>query len=116
MINNQKIKKLAIIAASSSSIPEDIKSYVLTILGKKELKTFLSYYRRALDKKRVYITSSNEISSEMMKELKSIFDEKDIMTSIDPTVGGGLKLIEDDMVVDFTFKKYINDTIEKLKN
>jgi len=116
MINNQKIKKLATIAASSNIIPEDIKSYVLTILGKQELKSFLSYYKRELDKRRVYVTTTEEISSEMMKELKSIFKHKEIMTSIDPSVGGGLKLTEDDMIVDFTFKKYINDTIERLKN
>lgn len=116
MINKQKIKKLALIAAEEKTIPQDIQKYVLENMGKKDLKTFLSYYKKALDKKRIYITSSDALTNENISMLKSVYNDKEIVSTIDSSLGGGFKLAEDDMVVDFTFKKYINDTIEKLKN
>lgn len=116
MINKQKIKKLAFIAADSKAIPVDIEKFVLTRLGKSELKAFLAFYKAALSKKRVYVTSAEELSSESVKMIKSIYNDKEIIEIKDESLGAGLKLVNDDMVIDFTFKKYINDTIVKLKN
>jgi F0F1-type ATP synthase delta subunit len=116
MINRQKIKKLAIIAAENKTIPADIEEFVLTQLGKQELKIFLGFYKKALTKKRVYITSSDHVSDEIIKTLKGIYKDKEILTTVDESLGAGMKLTEDDTIIDFTFKKYINDTIEELKN
>jgi len=116
MINKQKIRKLAYIAAQEDVIPKDIEQYVLNYLGKQELKAFLSFYKNALNKKRVYVSTSSGISKESLKALKDQYKVKEIIEITDETLGAGIKLREDDMIVDFTFKKYINDTIEKLKN
>lgn len=116
MHNNQKLKKLARIAAASKTVPADIEEFVLTCLNKMELKTFLNFYKNALAKERVYITSSQKVSDESMSQLKKMYADKEIVTVIDEELGAGIKLQHDDLVVDFTFKKYINDTIEKLKN
>lgn len=116
MYNNQKLKKLAKIAAEESKIPQDIEKFVLTKLNKQELKAFLNYYKSFLSKKRVFITSSQEISKETLSHISQMYKDNDIITLIDPSVGAGIKLQHDDLVVDFTFLKYINDTIDKLKN
>ena len=116
MINTQKIRKLALIAAESKNIPADIEQFVLKYLGKQDLKTFLAFYKNALNKRRVYVSSADKLSTDNLKMLKDIYNAKDIIELSDQSLGAGLKLVNDDMVVDFTFKKYINDTIEKLKN
>lgn len=116
MISNQKIKKLAQIAAEKSEVPKDIEKFVLTKMSKKELKDFLRYFRLELDRKRVYIVSSDEISKENMSILKKQYLDKEIIESLDQTIGGGIKIKDNDMVIDFSFKSYINDTIEKIKN
>ncbi|MDO8269953.1 MAG: hypothetical protein Q7T54_04775 [Candidatus Levybacteria bacterium] len=116
MHNNQKLKKLALISAEATSIPKDIENFVLKCLNKQDLKAFLHYYKLELDKKRVYVSSTNVISGENLGLIKKMYAGKDIITIIDENLGAGLKLKHDDLVVDFTFKKYINDTVEKLKN
>lgn len=116
MINKQKIRKLAHIAADTKTIPADIQEFVLKYLGKQELKTFLAFYKNALNKKRIYVSSSDNLSADSLKMLKDIYTGKEIVELHDESLGAGLKIVNDDMVVDFTFKKYINDTIEKLKN
>lgn len=116
MINQQKIKKLATIAADNNEVPKDIYEYALKHMGKQELKDFLKYYKNALDKKRLYVTSPKEITGEQMKIIKELYNDKDIIVTVEKDLGAGLKIKENDTIIDFSFKKYINDTIEKLKN
>lgn len=116
MITKQKIKKIAQIAAMSDTIPQDIEKFVLEILTKQELKDFLRNYKNALDKKRVYISTSTEISKNDILELLPQFKNKEVILTADTTLGGGIKIKQDDTIIDFTFKKYIEDTIDKLKN
>ena len=116
MYNNKKLKKLAHLATETNHVPDDISEFVQKCLSKKELKEFLFYYKLALAEKRVYIFSPLPLSEMDMRALKDIYKDKEILSVIDKTLGGGLKIKENDMIVDFTFKNYINDTIEKLKN
>jgi len=116
MNNELKIKKLAIEAAKSDKIPADIGEFVLNYLGKQELKVFLRFYKNELDKKRIYVSSPSALSSASMTSLKNIYKQKDIIVDIDPTLGAGLKIQQNDTIVDFTFKKYINETIDELKD
>lgn len=116
MLNKNKIKKLAIIAANESKIPEDIQEFVLKNLEKSELKQFLKIFKSEIDKKRVYITSAKQLSDENLKELRQMYKADELVTNLDNNLGAGLKLRKHDIIVDFTFKKYINDTIDELKN
>lgn len=116
MHNKQKLKKLAQIAAASKVIPSDIEEFVLKCLNKQELKTFLHYFKSELSKQRVYVASATPISSEIASQIKKMYADKELINHIDEDLGAGIRLQHDDLVVDFTFKKYINDTIEKLKN
>lgn len=116
MLTKQKIKKIAEIAAQSNIIPDDIRTYVLEILTKQELKDFLRNYRNALDKKRVYITTSTDVSQKEILDLLPNLKGKELILSQDASLGGGIKIRQTDTITDYTFKKYIDDTIEKLKN
>ena len=112
----QKIKQLAILASQSNTIPEDVSSYVINYLSKQDLKMFMRFYKNELDKKRIYVYSPENLSENNMKTLKNLYEKKDIMLVIDSTLGAGLKIRQNDTIVDFTFKKYINDTIDTLKD
>lgn len=116
MITKQKNKKLAQIAAENDTIPADIEKFVLEVLTKQELKDFLRNYKRALDKKRVYVTTSTEITKAEIANLLPQYKTRELILTTDNTLGGGIRVKQDDTVTDFTFKKYIEDTIEKLKN
>lgn len=116
MINKQKIKKLALIAAENSKVPKDIEKFVLTKMSKQELKDFLRFLRIELDKRRVYVMSSEKLLPDNITIIKRLFGDKEIIETIDKSVGAGLKIRNNDLVIDFTFKNFINDTIEKIKN
>lgn len=116
MIQKAKIKKLAQLAANNKSIPKDIEEFVLTILSKQELKDFLSYYKFELDNKRLYVTAAKELSTHEKTLLESLFNNKELVIDIDNSLGAGLLLKNNDIVIDFSFRGFIDETITKLKN
>lgn len=109
------LKDLAKSCASSEKLSNKVVKYILDNLTKQDLKIFLSYYKTELDKKRVYVTASSTIDKDTMIALKNAYKGLDLEINYDKSVGAGIKIQQNDMIVDFTFKKYIEDTIEKLK-
>ena len=87
MVNKQKIKKLAMIAAKEKKIPSDIEEYVLKHMDKQELKDFLVFYKNALSKERVYVFSANSISSTNMDILKNHYNDRELIFETDETLG-----------------------------
>lgn len=116
MIQKQKIKKLAQLAAANKSIPKDIEEFVLTKLSKQELKDFLSFYRYELDNKRLYVAASKELSASEKTMLAGLFHNKELIVDIDKSLGAGLIIKNNDIVFDFSFRGLIDETITKLKN
>lgn len=114
MIHTILLKKLAI-SIVENGIDAKTSSFLLTKLNKTQLKIFLTYYKKALAKKSVIVTTADTISLEVQNSLKKQFDDKMIILNTDPKVGGGIKMQLDDTIIDFTVKKYINDTIDQLE-
>jgi len=115
-MSKQKIKKLAIIASYEETIPQDIQEFVLTQFSKKELKMFMSFYKAAIERKSVYVSTPSDLSADTLKMLREVFKNKEVITVLDKTLGAGIKVRQNDMIIDFTIKSFINDTINKLKN
>lgn len=116
MVNKQKLKKLAIIAAKENKIPRDIEEYVLKHLEKQELKEFLWFYKNALSRERVYVSSSHPIAADNLELLKKRYNNKELIFDTDETLGAGIRLVDNDLIVDFSFKNILDETIEELKN
>ncbi len=109
------ITQLAISCANSDKLSKKVIDFVLFNLTKGELKFFLREYKTAISKKRVYITASSSLNKETMSFLKSMYKNFGLEVNYDKTLGAGIKIQQNDMIMDFTFKKYLEDTIEKLK-
>ena len=68
-----------------------------------------------MQKERAYVTSASGLSIESMQNLKELFRGKEIISEIDENVGAGIRVRQKDIIIDYTFKRYIDDTIEQLK-
>lgn len=114
-MRNKLIKQLAKSCTEYDNLSTETIKYILNNLSKEELKFFLRNYKTALNKKRVYITASSTLDKETLGMLKNIYKNLDLKFNYDEGLGAGIKIQQDDMIIDFTFKKYIEDTINKLK-
>jgi F0F1-type ATP synthase delta subunit len=110
-MSTERLKKLAEISLKESTIPEDIKQFILTKLNKNDLKFFLGHFKNALRRKRVYVTSPNILSKDQQLNLMKMYPQKDIIFSTDENIGAGIKIQDNDTIYDMTFRKYLTDLI-----
>jgi len=114
-MKKNNLKHLAELTAKEKTISKKTGDFILKSLNRKNVKIFLHFYRNELQKKRTYVTTASVLSSESLKSLKNLFKEKIIVSNIDSNVGAGIKVRQEDIIIDYTFKRYIDDTIELLK-
>ncbi len=113
-MQKKDIKNLAKKLATGESLKNPVTDFILKF-NRRDLKVFLSNYKLALKKNTVYVTSASEISNLNFKELEGVYKNKRIIKKSDLSLGAGIKIEDNDNIIDFTFKKYINDTILQLK-
>lgn len=114
-MKDKTLKLLAQSCVDNPSLTSRTTSFILKSLTKRELKLFLSHYKVALHKKKVYITASSKLEKSTLDELKRTYKGYDLEIIYDKNLGAGIKIQQDDMIIDYTFKKYLADTIEQLK-
>lgn len=111
----QDILKQLAKGCATGNISKVTTEFILNKLANSDLKIFTRFLRGELEKQRVYVTTSSQMTTATKKTLGFAYKGKEIIEIIDSTVGAGIKIQENDSIIDFTFKRYINDTINKLK-
>lgn len=113
-MSTKDVKKLAKSFANAESLDKKSIDFVLK-LNRGDLKVFLSNYKLSLKKTTVTATSATELAGDDIKQLQTLYKGKRLVVKADKTLGAGIKVEDNDNIIDFTFKKYINDTIQNLK-
>jgi len=113
MISNQIIKDLANNSLDSKGKVEDkIARYVLENLNKKELKLFLRRFKKISNEKKVTVKYEGNLTNEIKKSLESMFENRIINYEQDKNLGGGIMIIDNDMIVNYTIDGLIASRIK----
>lgn len=87
---------------------------VLERLNKQDLKRLLFYLKKELAQRKVYVSSVDTLDTETLKTLQGIFQEKEVVSVIDPDLFAGVRIQDNDMIFDFSIKDKIKRTIHSL--
>ena len=112
-MKKDRIKKIAKLVAENGKVSKEIANFILK-LKRSELKIFVKFYNLELKKTTVYIESASALSKIDTDDIKNIFKGKRIIQSVDKSLGAGIKVTDGDNIIDFSLKKYINDTVDLL--
>ena len=114
-MKKNNLKNLAILIAKEKAVSKKSCDFILESLNRRNVKILLHFYRNEWQKKCAYVTTASGLSIESLNSLKNLFRGKEIISNTDSAVGAGIKIQQGDSIIDYTFKRYINDTIELLK-
>lgn len=114
-MKDKTIKLLAQSCVNNPKLTGKTISFIFKSLSKRELKFFLNCYRIALNKKRIYITASSQLDKTALRLLKTTYKDYELEFTYNKDIGAGIKVQQNDMIIDYTFKKYVTDTISQLK-
>ncbi len=112
-MNDKQLRTLAY-SIAQFGLDKKTTDFVMQKLNKRQLKSFVMYYKKALAKQTIGVTSASELTSAQKEDLKQLYSNMKLNIEINPDLGAGIKIRHDDTIIDFTFKKYINDTIATL--
>jgi F0F1-type ATP synthase delta subunit len=103
MISNRYIKELAKTAIEKDgTVNNKIADYALNKLTKKELKVFLRKLRKFNNESTVTVRYEGKMNTDIKNNIKKMFENKKINYERDKTLGGGIMIIDNDMIVNYT--------------
>lgn len=107
------IKKLANYTVKQDNVGKKLAEVVLQ-LPRRDLIAYLRYLKMLLNKETVIITSTLPLPPTDKKMLISKFAPKKVYFE-NTQIGDGIRIFENDTIVDLTVGGFINQTIAQLK-
>lgn len=114
MRKNKKLKNIAFLLASSSEISEEIMTVIKKHLTKSELKTLARLYRLEVQKRTVQITTSLPLTTLQKGSLEKNYSPLIVNFEVDENLGGGMRIMKQDTVIDMSVKHYIIQMVQNL--
>ncbi len=115
-MNKSDIKKIANLSIDNGVLNRQVTSFVLKNLGRQELILYLRFLKKIISENSVRVQSQQTLTPLMRSFIQQKFKDKDIYYEVDETVGEGIKIIENDTVVDLTLKGYMDTALNNLKS
>lgn len=116
MINNQFIKNLASATFNDdASINSEIADYALGKLKKNDLKIYLRRITKLNAEKTVIVTTAENLKTEIKNKIENMFKNKKINYEINPKLGGGIMIKDNDMIINYTINGIINAKMKHIQ-
>jgi F0F1-type ATP synthase delta subunit len=85
-------------------------------LNRSMLKLYIGMLKQEEKKKMVFVTTPKPLSIKDREKLKSLFPKKKIVEEIDPSMIGGIKIVENDEAYDMDLNRTFHDIIRFVNN
>ncbi|HVZ67728.1 MAG TPA: F0F1 ATP synthase subunit delta [Patescibacteria group bacterium] len=114
-MTNQDIKKLAKLTAQDRKVDKKLANFVFSKMSRKELILYLTYLKNYLNKMIVTVSSNTPIAPALKKTLAREFAKKEVVFNIDKSIKDGIKVMDNDTIIDLSIEGYLNKTVSGLK-
>ncbi len=108
-MNSKKIAKLVLASYSNNFLDQNRVNRIATLISKSDLKKYIQGLK-LIEKKKSLIVSS-PMNNQDLKKFERLFPNKKIVFKKDPTLMLGMKIIDNDMVYEFTLKNSLDKII-----
>lgn len=110
MISYEIIKDLAASTFDAKgNVNEKVYKFVLNKLTKKELKLFLRRLKKTNSERHVAVKYEGNMTQEIKKSIESMYKDKEITYERDRSLGGGIMIIDNDLIVNYTIDSIIKN-------
>lgn len=118
-MTNKQIAILAKRSFTKNNIDYKKVKSITRLLKRSELKKYIKILKSIEKKNTVYfslpVESRDKISKDTLEYLKRLFPQKNIEYIFDPSLMAGIKILDNDLVYDFSIKNTFKDLISHIK-
>ena len=112
-MNKKKIDKLVIASYKNNFLDQKIVNRIASIISKADLKKYINGLILT-EKKRSLIISS-PINNPDLKKFEQFFPNKKIVFKKDPTLMLGMKIVDNDIIYEFTLKNSLDKIVSYIE-
>lgn len=112
-MNSKNIDKLVIYSYTNDFLDQEKVNKMATLLSKSDLKKYINGLKLREKKKSLVISSP--INNQNLKKFEKLFPNKKIIFKIDPTLMLGMKIVDNDIVYEFTLKHYLDKILSYIE-
>lgn len=113
-LTDYDVKKLTQISLENGKINSEVAEFVMTKFTKKNLKIYKKYLTKEISRQTVVVKTAN-VDFDLEKKLKEHFAQKQIIIFEDNSLGAGMRIQQDDIIIDLTVKNMIHTTVKNVK-
>lgn len=106
------MKKVVQASFVEGALNETNVSRIMKSLTYSELKNYTTLLKRELAKLSVVVVSAIPLSNEQQAETTALYPGKSVSFEIDPTLLGGMRVIENDMI----YENNVANTLQSLES
>ena len=108
---NINLKKLVEDSYKDGELVKEHVEYIAAKLSRKELKEYISLLKAEEIKKQVFVTSAEELSKDDIAKIQKIYPDMMIVTSVDKTMIGGVRIVENNKEYEINLNRTFHDII-----
>lgn len=112
-MNSKKIDKLVLASYSNNVLNEKKVFKISTLLSKSDLKKYINGLKLAERKKSLIVSSP--INNQDLKKFEKLFPNKKILFKKDPSLMLGIRIVDDDMIYEFTLKNSLDKILSHIE-
>ncbi len=110
----KKLQNLVELSYINGKLDQEVVKTIADRLTRHELKQYITLLKREENTKQVFVTTPEELNKEDRKKLESLFPNKKVNYSIDPSMISGIKVVEEDEEYEINLNRTFNDIIQFL--
>ena len=112
----KQIEELIQASYKDGQLDESTVKKIADKLNRNMLKLYISMLKHEEKKKMVFVTTPKPLSGKDREKIKSLFPKKKIVEEIDPSMIGGIKVVENDEAFDMDLNRTFHDIIRFVNN
>jgi len=85
-------------------------------LNRNMLKAYINLLKLEERKKMIFVTTPKPLTIKDREKIRNLFPKKKLIEQIDPTMIGGIKIVENDEAYEFDLNRIFHDIIRFVKN
>ena len=114
-MNKEELVKIARAILKKDKIDKKLAAELIKNLKRQDLSMFQRVMQRLYNQKTVKVISQEPLSQALKKSLTARFADKEVVFE-NEEIGDGIKIINNDTIIDLTIENYVDNTIQSLKN
>lgn len=111
----KKLQGLVLESYNKGQLDADTVEFIAGKLNRSELKKYIQLLKQHENEKQVLISVPKSLTEDQHEMMQKLFNGKKIIYTVDPSMIGGIKVIDNDMEYEISLNQIFSDFLTHLE-